>query len=635
VLRKPNVCGICGIIELEEKRPVDGNLLEEMCRAVHHRGPDEGGLFMEGNVGLGIRRLSIIDLKTGHQPVHNEDETLWVVHNGEIYNYKELRSELTSLGHRFYTSGDTEVIVHAYEEYKEDCLQKLRGMFAFALWDKKEKRLFAARDRLGMKPFFYAFAGGKFLFGSEMKAILRYKEMDRQVDPLALRNFLILGYIPSPESIFKGIQKLPPATYLLYKNGQLSEVRYWEIPPAGANDGVPVSEGEMAQRLTEHLKEAVRLHLRSDVPVGIFLSGGLDSTGLVALATQSSKRTLKTFFVGLSHPSLDESRYARLVAQHFGTQHYEIFLNPGEVAELLPKTLWYLEEPFGDAATLPTFAVSQLASQEVKVCLSGEGGDELFAGYDWYQTSRIRRWYGRLPAMVRQAVYSLIKGFGPAKRGGGLTDGIKSLVGFDFLSPRERYLWRRGHFSPEELGTILKAEYFRDNGVNKPVLPETSGLKDLLTGLLYYDTQFFLPDDLLTKVDRMGMAHGLETRLPLLDPPLMQFACALPSSLKLKGTISKYLYKRAVEPLIPKEILSRDKLGLMPPLPLWLGSDLKGFCREILLDARTGKRDWLNPKAVEGLLKDFERGRQGLAYKLWYLMVLEIWARIFIDNNKS
>ncbi|MDI6759772.1 MAG: asparagine synthase (glutamine-hydrolyzing) [Candidatus Brocadiaceae bacterium] len=630
------MCGICGVIGFDEKRPVGAEniqpLLEEMCQALYHRGPDEGGMFIEGDVGLGMRRLSIIDLETGHQPIHNEDKTIWVVHNGEIYNYKELRPELISKGHKFYTSSDTEVIVHAYEEYGEGCLQRLRGMFAFALWDKKEKRLLAARDRLGMKPLLYTLADEKLLFASELKALLRCKEVYREVDPLALRNFLRLGYIPSPQAIFSNVKKLPPATYLIYKGGEVSERRYWALPSPEAQ--LRISEEEASQRLVGHLGEAVELHLRSDVPVGVFLSGGLDSTGLVSLAIEKGQRPLKTFFVGFKDAQLDESSYARLVAQRYGTQHREVFLEPKDVVELLPRILWHLDEPFGDAAVVPTFLVSQLASQEVKVCLSGEGGDELFAGYSWYPTSNIRRWYGSLPAVVRHTAYSLVQGLGPARRDGGFVEDIKSLIGFDFLPPRERYLWRRAHFSPEELNTLLDPKYFQNNGKEKEdVVPEITGSGDMLSDMLYYDTQFFLPDDLLTKVDCMGMAHGLETRLPLLDHPLVEFAYALPSSLKMRDNTSKYLYKKAIGSLIPKEVLNRGKLGLMPPLTSWLKGELRGFCREILLDNRTRRRAWFNHKAVEELLVRYEQAESRLAYKLWDIIVLEIWARVFIDGE--
>lgn len=630
------MCGICGVIGFDEKRPVGAEyfqpLLEEMCQSLYHRGPDEGGIFIEGNVGLGMRRLSIIDLETGHQPIHNEDKTVWVVHNGEIYNYKELSSELTSLGHEFYTLSDTEVIVHAYEEYGEGCLQRLRGMFAFALWDKKKKRLLAARDRLGMKPLLYTLADGKLLFASELKALLRCKELPREVNPLALRNFLRLGYVPSPQTIFSGVKKLPPATYLIYKGGEVSERRYWELPSPEAQLRIP--EEEASQRLVGHLGEAVELHLRSDVPVGVFLSGGLDSTGLVSLAIEKGQSPLKTFFVGFKDAQPDESSYARLVAQRYGTQHREVFLEPKDVVELLPRILWHLDEPFGDAAVVPTFLVSRLASQEVKVCLSGEGGDELFAGYSWYPTSNIRRWYSSLPAVVRHTAYSLVQGLGPARRDGGFIEDIKSLIGFDFLPPRECYLWRRAHFSPEELNALLDPRYFQDNGKEEEdALPEITGSGDMLADMLYYDTKFFLPDDLLTKVDRMGMAHGLETRLPFLDHPLVEFAYTLPPSLKMRDNTSKYLYKKAIGPLIPKEILNRGKLGLMPPLTSWLKNELSGFCKETLLDNRTRRRAWFNHKAVEELLVHYEQGESRLAYKLWDLIVLEIWARIFIDGE--
>ncbi len=623
------MCGICGVIEFDEESPAEKGLLAEMCQALYHRGPDEGGTFIEGNVGLGIRRLSIIDLETGRQPIHNEDKTIWVVHNGEIYNYKELRSELISLGHDFYTLSDTEVIVHAYEEYGKDCLQRLRGMFAFALWDKKEKRLLAARDRLGMKPFLYTLTGRKLIFASELKALLRCKEVSREVNSPALRNFLRLGYIPSPQTIFSSIRKLPPATCLIYKGGEVSERCYWELPSPEAQQNV--QEEEASERLLKHLREAVGLHLRSDVPVGVLLSGGLDSTGLVSLIAEKGQSPLKTFFVGFKEPQWDESHYARLVSQRYGTQHMEIFFEPREVAELLPKVMWHMDEPFADAAAVPTFLISQLASKEVKVCLAGEGADTILAG-DSYLTSNIRRWYSSLPSSIRYIAYFLLKGLGPARRDGGLIENIKSLVEFDFLPPSKRYLWRYAYFSPEELNALLNAEYFPDNGKQADTLPEITGSGNLLADLLYYATRFFLPDDLLTKADRMGMAHGLETRFPFLDYPLVEFVYALPPSFKVRDNTSKYLYRKAIEPLIPREVFTRGKLGLMPPLATWLRDELRGFCREILLDPDTRKRDWFNYETVEELLTHHEQGRHVVASKLWDLIVLETWARVFVDG---
>ncbi len=629
------MCGICGVIGFDEKRPVGAEniqpLLEEMCQALYHRGPDEGGTFIEGSVGLGIRRLNIIDLKTGHQPVHNEDETIWAVNDGRIYNYKELHAELTSLGHDFYTSSDTETIVHAYEEYGEDCLKKLRGMFAFALWDKKEKRLLAARDRLGMKPLLYALTGGKLLFASELKALLRCKELPREVNPLAVRNFLRLGYVPAPQTIFSGVKKLPPAAYLIYKGGKVSERRYWELPSPEAQLRIP--EEEAVERLLGLLKEAVELHLRSDVPVGVFLSGGLDSTSLVALASERGQRPLKTFFIGFKEPQCDESHYARLVAQRYGTQHLEIFLEPKDVTELLPRVLWHLDEPFGDAAAVPTFLISQLASKEVRACLAGEGADGLLAG-EGYKTSNIRRWYGSLPATFRHTAYSLLKGLGPARRDGGPIEAMKSLVEFDFLPPGKRYLWRNAYFSPEELNSLLNPEYLPPGGEEEDCLPEISGYGDSLTDLLYYGIRFFLPDDLFAKTDRMSMAHGLETRLPFMDHPLVEFVYALPPSFKIRDNTSKYLFKRAVGALVPDEILTRGKLGLMPPLSSWLRNGLKGFCRDVLLDPRTRNRGWLQYKTMEGYLTRHEQGESRLASRLWNLIVLEEWARAFMDGQR-
>lgn len=631
------MCGICGIIEFDEKRDADEHLLKEMCRVIGHRGPDEEGYHIEGNVGLGARRLSIIDLKTGHQPIHNEDKNIWIVSNGEIYNYKELTQELKQLGHQFYTGSDTEVIVHAYEQYGTGCLAKLRGMFAFALWDKEKREVLLARDRLGIKPLHYALSEGRLIFASEIKSILQDKKVSRELNPAALDHFLTFSCVPAPLTIFKGIKKLLPGTFLRCKGSNISENRHWELPYF--REVNHFSEKECEERLMQALRESLELHLRSDVPIGVLLSGGVDSSTILALATQITPKLLKSFSVGFKHPTFNELGYAHRVANLYHTDHYEIIVEPGAVEHLLPKMIWHFDEPFGDASAIPMYLLCQLVGKKVKVVLSGEGGDEDFAGYSWYNTSRIRRLYSSLPEGFKRAIFHLTRKFCPAKREGGLIDGVKSLASFDFLPLKERYLWRKACLTEEEKNRLFTREFLKEIGeksTEKDIVMSPVGngnTKDLLTFMTYLDTKIFLPDDLLTKADRMSMAHGVETRLPFLDHPLVEFAAFLPPSLKWKGQTSKYILRKTVSPLLPKEVLERKKQGLMPPLSLWLKEDLRDFCVQLLTDPRTLQRGIFKAESVMNMLSIHHGGKANLASKLWNLMVFETWARIYLDNN--
>lgn len=630
------MCGICGIIEFDGNKPVNGDMLNEMCRIIRHRGPDEENCYIEGNVGLGIRRLSIIDLEGGRQPVHNEDKTVWVVCNGEIYNYIELTRELKQLGHKFYTASDTEVIVHAYEQYGERCLERFRGMFALAMWDKNKRELLLARDRLGIKPLHYVICNGSLIFASEIKSILRDGRVPRELNVAAVTRFLTFSYVPAPITIFKEIRKLRPGTFLRCKGGAISENRYWEL--SCTREENPLSEKEYKEKLMYSLRESLELHLRSDVPLGVLLSGGVDSSTIVALATHKTSRPLKSFSVGFKHPAFDELRYARHVANLYHTDHHEITVEPETIGHLLPKVIRHFDEPFGDASAIPTYLVSQLAGERVKVVLSGEGGDEDFAGYSWYDTSRARVLYNYLPEGIRKAAFRLVKEFSPAKRDGGFIDSAKSLVSFDFLPLKERYLWRRACFTEEEKNTLFTtdfAEETRKSGNGQDILDHigNKNIKDLLTFMTYLDTELFLPDDLLTKADRMSMAHGVETRLPFLDHPLVEFAASLPPSMKLMDRTSKYILKQTVSTLLPREVLERKKQGLMPPLSVWLRGELRDLCNQLLTDRRTLERGIFKAQSIRNMLSVHQRGEANLTSRLWNLMVFEIWARMYLDGH--
>ncbi len=624
------MCGIAGIVGTEPGAVVETAALRRMCQTIVHRGPDDEGIYVKGCVGLGMRRLSIIDLVSGRQPIHNEDRSVWVVFNGEIYNFPELRAELENSGHRFCTNTDTEVIVHLYEEFGADGVQKLRGMFAFALWDERRQRLLLARDRLGKKPLHYVLSNGRLLFGSEIKELLSVAPELAEVNRESLLYFFYYGYIPDPHTAFVRIQKLPPGHMLEFAAGQLRVWRYWDLPSFGTLD--PRSEEECLEELEQRLAEAVRIRLISDVPLGAFLSGGVDSSAVVALMARACSGPVKTFSIGFSRGDFNEADYARAVAQRFHTEHHELIVEP-KIGETLEKLTCALEEPFADSSILPTYYVSRLARQHVTVALSGDGGDELFAGYDRYVVNLRRRMFDLIPAwaglLYREHVYPLL----PSRmRGRKFTYNIslrsrdRYIDGLSFLPVELR---ERSFFSDEFIAWatthVSPAEMFQSYFDNAPA-------GDLLSRLQYLDAKTYLTADILCKVDRMSMATSLEVRCPILDHTFVEWVTSLAPHWKLRFGQRKYALKKVAERLgVPRQVLYRPKQGFAIPLVHWLRQELKSGLLQILLEPRTLQRGYFNPKAVRNLVDDHLSGRRDRSGQIWALLIFELWHRNFLE----
>jgi asparagine synthase (glutamine-hydrolysing) len=614
------MCGIAGIVDVTGRAPVDADCLRRMNDRLFHRGPDDAGYLIERRVGLAMRRLAIIDLNTGQQPVHNEDKTLSVVFNGEIYNYRELRAELQAKGHRFATTSDTEVLVHLYEEHGERCVDRLRGMFAFAIWDRQRQALFLARDRLGIKPLYYAESPQGFVFASELKAIAVHPRVERRVSPASLVAYLQYGYVPEPQSILEGIRRLPPGHTLTVKDGHVGAPRrYWESASLfrSAMGRSSETEAGAAEALWAHLESAVRSHLVSDVPVGAFLSGGVDSSAVVAVMAQAVGVPVKTFSIGFREAGYNELPYARRVAEWLGTEHHELRVEPQDLG-MLEEVLAAVDEPFADASAVPTYLVSRLARRHVKVVLSGDGGDELFAGYDRYVVDHRRRYLGLL---------------GDAGLGGSLRalsavlpEGVpgKNYLYNLSLSRLDRYLDSISLFPARAMKNLLEPALV--HGVESPfsaALAAGNGL-DPLSRLQDLDLNSYLPGDILTKVDRMSMANSLEARVPLLDHPLVEFACRLPARLRLRSGQTKYLLKRALRGRVPDEVLTRPKQGFGVPLEIWFRERLPGFFEDQLGDGRRLADVGVRPESVRRLQEAFaRRHRREHCERLWALVVLD------------
>jgi asparagine synthase (glutamine-hydrolysing) len=617
------MCGIAGVVSLTDA-PV---LLEEarlMCASLAHRGPDDEGFYQSPQAVLGMRRLSIIDLSTGRQPVANEDGTVWAVFNGEIYNYQELSRELQARGHRFASVSDTEVIVHLYEEHGARAVEHLRGMFAFALWDERRRRLLVARDRIGIKPLYYAETEGRLAFASELKALL-------QLDIAPRLNWASLGHVlsflttPRRESIVEGIHKLEPGHQLWASAEEGVRVeRYWDLPVSSER---PVGEEEAAEGLREVLAESVRLHMISDVPVGAFLSGGIDSSAVVALMARSSGDAVRTFTIGFTETDYSEVEHARAVARQYGTRHRELCLEP-DALEAASDLGWYLDEPFGDPSAIPTYMVSRLAAEEVKVVLSGDGGDELFGGYDKYVVEERERRWDRVPSPLRRALGALGR-IAPEKMRG------RGWLRHQAFSGAERYLDAWSFFSRKERARLLHPAVRARVEETDPWAEALSSLADRsgghwLTALQRLDMETYLPLDVLTKVDRMSMAHSLEARVPLLDHKVVEYAFSLPAELKLRPGASKYVFKKALSGLLPPEILHRRKQGFAVPLGRWFRGT--SFFADLLLSEHARKREIFDPQAVQDLIRRQEAGRP-LDFQLWTLASFELWARRFLDRS--
>jgi asparagine synthase (glutamine-hydrolysing) len=627
------MCGIYGIIDLDG-RHVDARALEAMGRVTRHRGPDDAGGHADGACAIGMRRLSIIDLAGGHQPIGSADGRTWIVCNGEIYNFRELRRELSGIGHVFRTASDTEAVLHAYREWGEACVQRLNGMFAFAIWDAERRRLLIGRDRLGIKPLYYAARGGQLAFASEAKALLELPGAVREPEPAALASYFNLGYVPAPLSMFRGIAKLPPASLLVVEGGRTRIERYWRAPlePDGG-----VSADEWVERVRAQLERSVRMQMVSDVPVGAFLSGGLDSSSVVALMCGADAAPVRTYSIGFAGSKADEFYselpHARKVAQHYRTEHHEIMVRP-DVATLLPRLLWHMDEPIADSAFITTHLVSEFARRDVKVILSGVGGDEIFAGYRRYLGDHYHGMYRRLPRLLRSGAAAASQWL-PSDRHSRLTNlsrYAKAFIASADLPLEQRYLSYVEVFPEEEVEALLVETAWPSVHPVEAAFEDARGA-DALGRMASVDLATQLPDDLLLLTDKMSMASSLECRVPLLDHELVELTARVPQHVKLAAGELKHLMKRAVRGLLPEGIAGRSKRGFGAPMGAWLKTDLNGLLRHVLDREAMERRGWLRFAAIERLIAAHERMRIDGTDRLLAVLNFEIWARVFLDRR--
>jgi asparagine synthase (glutamine-hydrolysing) len=627
------MCGIAGQARADGLIP-SGETLSRMCAAIEHRGPDSRGAHLEEGVALGIQRLRVIDLVSGDQPIFNEDRTVAVVLNGEIYNYRELRRELEARGHRFQTRSDTEVIAHLYEELGPGLVRSLHGMFALAVWDARRRRLLLARDRLGKKPLFYAEREGVLSFASELRALLEDGEISREPDVEALDAFLTLGYVPGPRSAFRAVRKLPAAHRLSYEDGRSRLERYWRLDYSPKRKFA--DERELDEELRAHVRRAVRRRLVSDVPVGAFLSGGIDSAAVVSAMAAESSSPVSTFSIGFGAEDGDELPAARALAERFGTDHHEFVVRPDAI-ELLPRIVRHHGEPFADVTAIPTFCLAEVTRRHVTVALTGDGGDELFGGYRRYVTNRSLARLDRLPLALRRALSRA----GAAIPASGRIESWPSKLGRAAatlpLAAPDRYLAYVSQLDglrPRDLYTDSRRESLDATPARDEILRawQAAPASELVDRMLSTDLQTYLPDDLLAKADIASMASSLELRCPLLDHELVEFAATLPSSEKIDGSETKRALRRMLRGTVPDELLHAPKQGFHPPLASWLRGELAGHARELLLDGPARGRGHFDPARVAALLDGHARGARDASALIWRLMVWETWHREFVDD---
>jgi asparagine synthase (glutamine-hydrolysing) len=627
------MCGIVGITNANS-RPVERAILEKMNRAIFHRGPDDDGFYVNENVGLAMRRLSIIDVAGGQQPIYNQDKTAWIVFNGEIYNFRELRENLEKQGDKFYTRSDTEVILHLYDRYGADCVQHLRGMFAFAIWDERDKSLFIARDRIGKKPLLYSHQpNGDLIFGSEFRALLEHPSISRAVDYEAIHHYLSYMCVPAPLTAYKQIRKLEPAHWLRWKDGEIKTQRYW-LPDF--QHKIKINEQEAEEETLRLLREATRLRMISEVPVGAFLSGGVDSSTIVALMAEESSTPVKTFSIGFEEQDFSELKYAKQVARHVGSEHHEFIVKP-DALEVLPTLIEHYGEPYADDSALPTYYVARETRKHVTVALNGDGGDESFAGYERYFAMQMAEKYHKIPKAVREIfIENVVKLLPTSELKRSRARDLKRFLQAASLPTVERYLnwssaFTRGakaelydeNFKREvaghETGDFLATWFARGNGI---------GIADKA---MFTDQQNNLPNQLLVKVDIASMAVSLEARSPFLDHKVIEFAASLPEKIKLKGTESKSLLKKVASRLVPREVLYRRKMGFGVPVGHWMRNEMQGFVRETLLGERSLKRGLFRPEQLTRIVEQHASGQKDHYLHLWTLLMLELWFQRFID----
>ena len=627
------MCGICGKLAFDPSESVSPSLLKKMADTIHHRGPDDEGFYALGPVGFGFRRLSIIDLNSGHQPISNEDGTVWIVFNGEIYNYKELRQQLQAKGHIFRTQTDTEVIVHLYEEFGSGCVEHLRGMFAFAIWDERHETLFLARDRVGIKPLYYWLTDRCIVFGSEVKAILADPAVKVEVFPEMVDRFLTFYYVPGEETLFRNIYKLPPGSFMLIKRGKVKIEQYWDLEFAPVEQTI----NEAKEKLVALLEDSVRLHMIADVPVGFLLSGGVDSTAMLGLAVGKTDHALSSFTLGFSEANVvDERPYARLAAERYGSQHHEMTITAKDFSDFLPKYAWHMEEPVCEPTAVALYYVSRLAKDFVKVLISGEGGDEAFAGYPNY---RNMLWAERLKALSGPFGGAISSGISLADR----ALGSKRLQKYVPMMnrPFADYYYSRisgpatfFNANPAKLYSKDFAHLVNKNFSLRPVKEFSGKQTGYVNRMLYVDTKTALPDDLLLKADKMTMANSIELRVPLLDHKVLEFAAGLPENFKVRGFTTKYIAKQALRDRVPQEILDRKKVGFPTPFSSWLKTDLKDWVQDVLLDRQTLERGYFNRSCVENLIKEHSQSER-FPKEILSLISLELWHRNFVGKTES
>ncbi len=629
------MCGICGKLNFDSAANVSPSLLKAMADTIHHRGPDDEGYHVSGPLGFGFRRLSIIDLNTGHQPISNEDGTVWIVFNGEIYNYQELRRELQAKGHTFKTMTDTEVIVHLFEEFGEACVEKLRGMFAFAIWDERQKVLFMARDRVGIKPLYYWLTDKCLVFGSEIKAVLADPEVKPEVLPQMVDRFLTYYYVPGEETLFRNIHKLAPGSYMVVKDGKVKIKQYWDLHFAPTEQNLAEAE----QKLLELLEECVQSHMISDVPVGFLLSGGVDSTAMLGFAVGKTDRPLSSFTLGFSDAGVvDERPYATLAARRYGSDHHEMTISANEFADFLPKYAWHMEEPVCEPTAIALYYVSQLASKFVKVLISGEGGDEAFAGYPNYRNllwlERLKSAAGPLKGTLG-SMMSLLNGVvksRPLQKYAPLMNvPLASYYYSRISSPNTFFNSHSGELYSGDFAHQVNKEY-SVNATKKYLTDGTA--RGLVNRMLYVDTKTALPDDLLLKADKMTMANSVELRVPLLDHKLLEFAASLPENFKVKGFTTKYIAKTALRKRVPQEILDRKKVGFPVPYSSWLKTELKDMVHDVLFDRQTLERGYFKRSCVESMVKQHSES-ESFPKEILSLVSLELWHRAFLGKRSN
>ena len=633
------MCGICGKIHFDKTRQANPDLLRRMTAVLKHRGPDDSGIQTIGPVGLGHQRLSIIDLSSaGHQPMANEDGSVHIVFNGEIYNFETLRKSLEQKGHVFRSQTDTEVIIHLYEEEGTACVKHLNGMFAFALWDAGREILFLSRDRAGKKPLVYTTADNSFIFASEIKSLLQDPQVIPEVENTALHHYLTYQYIPGPLTIFKNIRKLPPAHSLVLKNGNITLERYWDLSYRKDPDCKTLNA--CCEKLMHVFTDAVKTRLRSDVPLGAFLSGGVDSSATVAVMSKLLNRPVKTFTIGFEESDYNELPYAKTVAEQYQTEHTEFTVKPDAV-KILPKLVWHYDEPFADPSAIPTYYVSELTRNHVTVTLNGDGADESFAGYERYAANWLAARYEIIPKIVREKIIKkAVNRFPYRDRRWSFTRRLKRFINGVRDSRERRYIQWFCYFN-NEMKDRLYTDSFRQQVSGQDSIDLTANLyrendaDNLIDKTLFVDIHSYLPYDLLVKMDIASMANALEARSPFLDYRIMEFAAAVPAEFKLNGMQTKFLLKKTFAPLLPKAVLHRKKMGFGVPLQEWFRKDLKQPACDILLDKKSLERGYFKDKEIRKLLDEHIGMREDHSYRIWALFWLELWHRMFIDQRET